>query len=50
MTGSRTAQTLGVLMSAALVLGIVYLAFGEPLGIKSAGPDAGHWNEAVKVK
>jgi hypothetical protein len=46
MTGSRSAQTLGVLMSAALVLGIVYLTFGEPLGIS----DAGHWNEAVKVK
>jgi hypothetical protein len=37
-------------MSALLVLGIVYLAVGERLGIKSAGPNADHWTKATEVK
>jgi len=50
MDGSRTARTLGMLMSAILALGIVYLAIGERIGVKTAGPDAGHWSEAAPVK
>jgi hypothetical protein len=50
MVHSRMARTLGVVMNAVVVLGVIYLAFGEPLGIKSAGPDAGHWTETTKVK
>ena len=48
MDGSRTAHVVGAAMSAVLVLGIMYLAVGERFGIKSAGPDAGHWAEAPK--
>ena len=50
MDGSRTAHALGAVMSAVLVLGIMYLALGERFGIKSAGPNAGHWAEAAEVK
>jgi hypothetical protein len=37
-------------MSALLVLGIMYLAVGERLGIKSAGPNADHWTKEAEVK
>jgi hypothetical protein len=40
MNDSRTAGILGVVMSVVFVLGIMYLAFGEHLGIKSPGPNA----------
>ena len=43
-------HTLGAVMSAVLILGILYLAFGERLGIKSAGPNANHWTEAAEHK
>jgi len=39
MNDSRTAGILAILMSVVLVLGIVYLAFGERLGIKSPYPN-----------
>ena len=50
MDESRTARTLGIVMSALLVVGITYLAFGERLGVKSAGPNAGHWTETAEQK
>ena len=50
MDASRTAHTLGAVMSAVLVLGIMYLAVGERLGIKSAGPNADYWVKAAEVK
>ena len=50
MNASRTAHTLGAVMSAVLVLGLMYLALGERFGIKPAGPDAGHWTQAAEVK
>jgi hypothetical protein len=50
MDGSRAAHTLGIVMCAVLVLGIMYLAVGERLGIKAAGPDAGHWTQAADLK
>jgi hypothetical protein len=37
-------------MSAILVLGLMYLALGERFGMKTAGPDAGHWTQAAEVK
>ena len=40
MNDTRAAGILGVAMSAVFVLGIMYLAFGERLGIKSPGPNA----------
>jgi hypothetical protein len=50
MEESRTVRTFGVVMSALLVLGIVYLAVGERLGIKSAGPNADHWTKGAEAK
>ena len=50
MDESRTVRTLGVVMSALVVLGIMYLAVGERLGIKSAGPNANYWTKAAEVK
>ena len=29
---------------------LLYLAVGERLGIKSAGPNAGHWAQATERK
>ena len=40
MNDSRTAEILGLAMSAVLVVGIAYVAFGERLGIKSPYPNA----------
>jgi hypothetical protein len=37
-------------MSALLVLGIMYLAVGERLGVKSAGPKADYWTKAAEAK
>jgi hypothetical protein len=48
MDEPRTACLLGGVMCALLVLGIMYLAVGERLGIKHAGPNAGHWAEATR--
>ena len=39
MNNARIAGILGVIMSMVFVAGIVYLAFGERLGVKSAGPN-----------
>jgi hypothetical protein len=50
MDGSRTVRALSIAMSAVLVLGIMYLAVGERLGIKSAGPNANHFVEAPGPK
>ncbi len=40
MNDSRTAGIVGLAMSAVLVVGIAYLAFGDRLGIKSPYPNA----------
>jgi hypothetical protein len=50
MDESRTVRTLSIFMSVLLVLGILYLAVGERLGIKSAGPNANHWAQATERK
>ena len=50
MNEPRPAEILGIVMSAVLVLGILYLALGERFGIKSAGPNAGHWIQATQAK
>lgn len=39
MNESRTAGIVGVVLSAVFVLGIMYLALAERLGINSAGPN-----------
>jgi hypothetical protein len=39
MNDARTAGILGAIMSMVFVAGIVYLTFGERLGVKSAGPN-----------
>ena len=39
MNDARIAGILGAIMSMVFVAGIVYLAFGERLGVKSAGPN-----------
>jgi hypothetical protein len=49
MDESRIVRTLGLVMSTVLMLGITYLVFGERLGVKSAGPNAGHWAEAAAM-
>ena len=48
MNDSRTAGIFAVLMGVVLVLGIMYLAFGERLGIKSAGPNVSLHVEAAE--
>ena len=50
MNETRTARTFGTVMSAVLVLGIMYLSFGERLGIKRTGPNANHWTETAETK
>lgn len=50
MNDSRTAGILGVLMTVMFVLGIMYLAFGERLSIKSAGPNVRLHVEAAEAK
>ncbi len=50
MNNSHAAGILGVLMSVVVVLGIMYLAFGERLGIKSPGPNARPHVEAGAAK
>lgn len=47
MNDTRTATILGSLMSAVFVLGIMYLMFGERLGIKTAGPNVRLQGEAA---
>ena len=37
MNDARTAGILGIIMSVVFVASIAYLAFGERLGVKSAG-------------
>ena len=50
MDDSRTAGMLGVVLSFVLVLGVMYLAFGERLGIKSPGPNARLQVEAAEAR
>jgi hypothetical protein len=50
MNDSRPAQIVAIAMSAVFVLGMVYLAFGERLGIKSPLPNACIPIEAVSAK
>jgi hypothetical protein len=47
MDESRTVRTLGIVMSALLVVGVMHLAVGERLGTKSPGPNADHWTKAA---